>query len=39
MFVKGQLYKKSDLHDEYGGNRQGGIAPSRKKHFSFNDFS
>lgn len=35
MFIKGQLYKRSNLHDEYGGNRQGGIAPSRKADLVF----
>jgi len=26
-FIPGQIYKRSLLHDEYGGNRQGGISP------------
>ena len=25
----GRWYKRSDLHDKFGGNRQGGISPSR----------
>ena len=30
MFVFGQEYKRSELHDKYGGQRQGGIStPSR----------
>lgn len=35
MFVVGQVYKRSDLHDQYGGNRQGGISPSRKADLIF----
>jgi hypothetical protein len=26
-FLPGQIYKRSELHDQYGGNRQGGICP------------
>lgn len=29
-FAHGQLYKRSDIHDSYGGSRQSGISPSRK---------
>ena len=29
MFEVGRWYKRGDLHDKYGGNRQGGISPSR----------
>ncbi|WP_406656116.1 HNH endonuclease [Methanolobus sp. ZRKC2] len=35
MFVVGQIYKRSHLHDEYGGNRQSGIAPSKKADLVF----
>jgi 5-methylcytosine-specific restriction enzyme A len=35
MFVKDQIYKRSELHDSYGGNRQGGISPSRKSDVIF----
>lgn len=35
MFVKDQVYKRSELHDLYGGNRQGGISPSRKSDVIF----
>ena len=27
-FIPDQIYKRSKLHDQYGGNRQGGICPS-----------
>ncbi|ODV49943.1 5-methylcytosine-specific restriction protein A [Methanohalophilus euhalobius] len=30
MLREGETYKRSKLHDEYGGNRQGGIASCRK---------
>ncbi len=30
MFKIGQVYQRSRLHDEFGGNRQGGIANSAK---------
>lgn len=29
-FRQGQLYKRSSIHDQFGGSRQSGIAPSRK---------
>jgi len=35
MFNKGQVYKRKDLHDLYGGNRQSGICPSRKSDVIF----
>jgi len=28
MFTQDQVYKRSAIHDQYGGNRQGGIASS-----------
>jgi len=31
----GRWYKRSDLHDQYGGNRQGGISPSRSRRIIF----
>jgi 5-methylcytosine-specific restriction protein A len=34
-FIPGQIYKRSLLHDEYGGNRQGGITPSRNYPYIF----
>lgn len=34
-FIPNQLYKRSLIHDEYGGNRQGGISPSAKAPFIF----
>ena len=34
-FIPNQLYKRSLLHDEYGGNRQGGISPSAKVPYIF----
>jgi 5-methylcytosine-specific restriction protein A len=30
QFVVGKEYRRSDLHDQYGGSRQGGISPSAK---------
>lgn len=34
-FVPGQIYKRSELHDDFAGNRQGGICPSRKYPYIF----
>lgn len=34
-FIPEQLYKRSEIHDQYGGNRQGGISPSAKFPFIF----
>jgi 5-methylcytosine-specific restriction protein A len=34
-FIPNQLYKRSSLHDEFGGNRQGGISPSAKSPYIF----
>ena len=34
-FIPNQLYKRSQIHDEYGGNRQGGISPSAKVPYIF----
>jgi hypothetical protein len=34
-FIPNHIYKRSDIHDHYGGNRQGGIAPSAKFPFIF----
>jgi len=34
-FIPNQLYKRSMIHDEYGGNRQGGISPSAKVPYVF----
>ena len=34
-FIPNHIYKRSDIHDYYGGNRQGGIAPSAKFPFIF----
>lgn len=28
MFIEGHIYKRSVIHDKYGGNRQSGISPS-----------
>jgi len=27
-FIRNKIYKRKELHDEYGGNRQSGICPS-----------
>ncbi len=34
-FIPNHVYKRSDIHDFYGGNRQGGIAPSAKVPYIF----
>jgi 5-methylcytosine-specific restriction protein A len=34
-FLPNQLYKRSTIHDEYGGNRQGGISHSAKVPYIF----
>ena len=34
-FLPHQLYKRSIIHDEFGGNRQGGISPSAKVPYIF----
>ncbi len=34
-FIPNQVYKRSLIHDEFGGNRQGGISPSAKVPFIF----
>lgn len=34
-FIPKQLYKRSEIHNRYGGNRQGGIAPSAKFPYIF----
>ena len=30
MFEKGKTYRRSDLHDKYGGQRQGGISTPKE---------
>lgn len=35
MFGLGQIYKRSVIHDQYGGNRQSGICPSAKLPYIF----
>ncbi|MEQ8523931.1 HNH endonuclease [Gracilimonas sp.] len=34
-FIPGQSYKRSIIHDEYGGSRQGGISPCANYPFIF----
>jgi 5-methylcytosine-specific restriction protein A len=34
-FKKGEIYKRSSIHEEYGGNRQSGIAYSGKYNMIF----
>jgi len=34
-FIPELLYKRSEIHDQYGGNRQGGISPSAKLPYIF----
>jgi len=35
MFIEDQIYRRSDIHDIYGGNRQSGICPSAKTPYIF----
>lgn len=35
MFNEGQVYRRGDIHDLYGGNRQSGISPSAKGPYIF----
>ncbi len=35
LFIIGKVYKRSHIHDEYGGNRQGGISGSAKFPYIF----
>lgn len=35
LFIPGKTYKRSTIHDQYGGNRQGGIAASASYPFIF----
>jgi len=32
-FVPGRIYRRSELHDQFGGNRQKGIAPPARTDF------
>ena len=34
-FIPDQIYKRSLIHDEYGGNRQSGISPSANNPYIF----
>jgi len=34
-FIPDQIYKRSDIHDQFGGNRQSGICPSSQVPFIF----
>lgn len=34
-FIPNKLYKRSAIHDEFGGNRQRGISPSRQHRYIF----
>ena len=34
-FIPNHIYRRSNIHDQYGGNRQGGISPSAKFPFIF----
>jgi 5-methylcytosine-specific restriction protein A len=34
-FIPDSTYKRSSLHDQFGGNRQGGISPSAKSPYIF----
>ena len=35
MFDRGQIYKRSELHNQWGGSRQSGICPSKKHSLIF----
>ncbi len=35
LFIENREYKRSDIHDRFGGNRQGGISPSGKHPYIF----
>jgi hypothetical protein len=35
LFKIGKVYKRSSIHDQYGGNRQRGIAPSKEFPYIF----
>ena len=35
MFTPGKKYKRKEIHNEYGGNRQGGIAPCSSHPYIF----
>lgn len=35
MFLEGKIYKRSWIHDKYGGSRQSGICPSAKNPYIF----
>ncbi|NVK53088.1 MAG: HNH endonuclease [Flavobacteriaceae bacterium] len=35
MFIPGQIYQRSQIHDKYGGNRQSGICPSAQEPYIF----
>jgi len=35
VFTEGQVYKRSEIHDRYGGNRQSGICPSARAPYIF----
>lgn len=35
MFIPNQIYQRSWIHDNYGGNRQSGISPSRQGPYIF----
>lgn len=34
-FIPGQTYKRSEIHDRWGGNRQSGICPSTSYPYIF----
>jgi len=35
MFIPNQTYRRSEIHDQYGGNRQSGICPSAQGPYIF----
>jgi len=35
LFIENREYKRSEIHDQFGGNRQGGISPAAKHPYIF----
>jgi 5-methylcytosine-specific restriction protein A len=35
LFKIGEIYKRSEIHDKFGGSRRGGISPSAKQPYIF----
>ena len=35
LFIEGKVYRRSQIHDQFGGNRQGGISPAASYPYIF----